>query len=117
MKCYVMYTCTDNKAIAFLYIYNEDKASNIVSIHGGGWGKSFHLSLLYYRGLILMIQYLWQQGFRVRTSCMVENKRAYRFLQSVGFVIYRSTDTYIYMWINEKRLKGNRMYKHLYTEC
>ena len=116
ITCYILKNCSDNQPIAFLYTILENEKEKIVSIHGGGWGKSMYLSLLYFRGVTLMLQNLWVQGFRVRTSCTVGNNRAYRFLQSIGFVKYRSTHNYIYMWINEKRLKGSRIYKHICRE-
>lgn len=114
VKCYILRKIGCNEAIAFVYLYKESITNKVVSIHGGGWGKSVHLSLLFYRGLIVMVDYLLLQGIKVRTSCLVENERAYRFLKSMGFVKYYASDTKIYMWINEKRLKSSSVYKLLY---
>ena len=110
-KAYIVKTCVNNTTIAFLLIKPESVCNKVVSIHGGGWGKSMYFSILYYRALILMIQFLWQQGHRVRTSYHIENNRAYRFLHSIGFVKYKEIDRYIYMWISEKRLRSSRVYR------
>ena len=111
VKCYILRTNYDDKEIAFVYLYNESGSFDIVSIHGGGWDKSIALSILYYRGLILMIETLLVKNVKVRTTCTMNNTRAYKFLRSIGFVKYRSVDDVIYMWINEKRLKQSSIYK------
>lgn len=111
VKCYILRTNHDDKEIAFVYLYNESGSFDIVSIHGGGWNKSIGLSILYYRGLILMIETLLKQNVKVRTTCMSSNTRAYNFLRSVGFVKYSSVDDVICMWINEKRLMQSSIYK------
>lgn len=110
---FVLYETRTLQPIAFSYLLREDKRGQVVSIHGGGWGQSMCLSLLYYRGLILMIHYLLGQGKRVRTSCLLNNTRAYRFLESVGFVKYRTSEEYVYMWINRDRLHRSRISNYL----
>lgn len=111
VECYILKLKSNGKSIAFVYLYRDPLSNNVISVHGGGWGKTMRLSLLYYRGLIVMLEHLLNLGFKVRTSCLIENKRAYRFLQSVGFVKYNSFEGYVYMWINEKRLKSSAIYK------
>lgn len=113
VRCYILRTCANKEDIAFVYLYNEKGIFDVVSIHGGGWGRSMRLSLLYYRGLILMIETLLSQGKKVRTSCFIDNKRAFRFLRGIGFVPYCYTQTAIHMWINEKKLIQSPIYKHL----
>lgn len=114
VKCYILKDVDCNDSIGFVYLYKESISKKIVSIHGGGWGKSMRLSILYYRGLILMIRHLLNHNYKVRTSCLIINKRALRFLHSLGFVKYYTSKTHYYMWINEKRLKARKVYKYLY---
>lgn len=114
VKCYILKEIDCNNSIGFVYLYKESISNKIVSIHGGGWGKSMRLSLLYYRGMILMIKYLLKQSYKVRSSCLITNTRAFRFLHSLGFVKYCTTETHHYMWINEKRLKASRIYEYIY---
>lgn len=114
INCYILKRCKSHETIGFVYTKHEDNNGRIRSVHGGGWGKSMELSLFYYRGLILMINNLLHDGIRVRTSCLRDNTRAFRFLRSIGFVPYFYTDTYVYMWINEKRLNNSIIYKYLY---
>lgn len=116
LRCYILRDVSKNKEIAFVYLYNELHDFRVVSIHGGGWDRSIHLSLLYYRGLILLIYELLKQERKVHTSCMCQNIHAYRFLQSIGFVKYLTTDKAHYMWINEKRLKNSRIYRRIYAK-
>lgn len=111
--CFVLYPSERNTPIAFILLMQEDEKGKVISIHGGGWDKSVRLSLLYYRGLIVMIEHLLKQGFKVRTSCLIANERAFRFLRSVGFVKYYSTDTKHLMWINAKRLESSSIYKRI----
>lgn len=111
VKCFVLYRRKDNKPIAFAYILQEDEQGNIVSFHGGGWNKTILHTLLYYRGMIRLIETLLKNGFKVRTACTIENSTAYRFIKSAGFVNYRNNNTYKYFWINHKRLFNSKIYK------
>ena len=114
VDCYILRIQSNSEEIGFIYLYKESLSGHIVSIHGGGWGKSMHLSRLYYRGMMLMVEHLLNKGLKVHTSCKIENERAYRFLHSMGFVKYCSSDRYHYMWINETRLKNSKIYKYVY---
>jgi hypothetical protein len=60
-----------------------------------------------------MIETLLSQGKKVRTSCFIDNKRAFRFLRGIGFVPYCYTKTAVYMWINEKQIMQSLIYKRL----
>lgn len=89
----------------------EDDKGKIVSFHGGGWGKSVANTLLFYRGMICLVESLLNDGLKVRTACLKGNTVAYRFIKSAGFVNLRNSDTYHYFWINKKRLYSSRIYK------
>lgn len=110
IKCYVLRLCFNKESIAFVYTMQEDFDGKIVSIHGGGWENP----LMYYRGYILMIKYLLDQGLKVRTYCQLSNPAAIRFSRSVGFVPYRYTEDEVFMWISDKRLKTSKLYKRFY---
>lgn len=110
VKCYVLKLCSNEKSLAFLYTMQEDSQGNVLSVHGGGWENP----LMYYRGYILMIKYLLDQGLKVRTYCQLSNPSAIRFSRSVGFVPYRYTEEEVFMWISEKRLKSSKLYKRFY---
>ena len=111
VKCYMLYRCNDNTPIAFAYIMQEDEKGKVVSFHGGGWDKSISLTLLYYRGMIRLVEALLDCGLKVRTTCLKENSTALRFLKSGGFVNYRTSDKYLNFWINKNRLKSSKIYK------
>ena len=110
VKCYILKLCSNDQSIAFLYIMQENLAGTIVSVHGGVWGSP----LLHFRGYILMLKHLLEQGLKVRTYCNISNTAAIRFDRSVGFVPYRYTEDEVFMWISEKRLKNSKLYKRFY---
>lgn len=110
VQCWILKNRATNHPIAFVYLFNEEGYWEKVSIHGGGWEKP----LLYYRGYILMLQHLLEQGVKVRTYCSLSNTAAIRFDRSVGFMPYRYTKNEVYMWISEKTLKKTNLYKRFY---
>ncbi len=110
VQCWILKNRATNHPIAFVYLFNEEGYWEKVSIHGGGWEKP----LLYYRGYILMLQHLLEQGIKVRTYCSLSNIAAIRFDRSVGFMPYRYTKNEVYMWISEKTLKKTNLYKRFY---
>lgn len=110
VQCWVLKNRATNHPIAFVYLFNEEGYWEKVSIHGGGWEKP----LLYYRGYILMLQHLLEQGIKVRTYCSLSNTAAIRFDRSVGFMPYRYTKNEVYMWISEKTMKKTNLYKRFY---
>ena len=110
VNCYVLKRRLDNESIAFLYIKQENRTGNVVSVHGGGWENP----LMYYRGYIMMLKHLLSQGLKVRTYAQLSNPRGIRFSRSVGFVPYRYSEEEVFMWISEKRLKSSKLYKRFY---
>ena len=114
VQCYILHRCKDNKPIAFSFLLQEDDKGHIVSLHGGGWCKTVENTLLYYRGIIVLIQDLINKGLKVRTSCFKDNMVAKRFLRSVGFVQYKETTTQYHFWINRQRLINSFIYKRIY---
>ena len=110
VKCYILKLCANDKSIGFVYTIQEDFAGKILSIHGGGWEKP----MMHYRGYILMIKHLLDQGYKVRTYCQLSNAVAIRFVRSVGFVPYRYTEEEVFMWISNKRLENSKIYKRFY---
>ena len=110
VKCYVLKLSSNEKSIAFAYTIQEDISGKIISIHGGGWENP----LMHYRGYILMLQHLLDQGLKVRTYCQLSNPTAIRFSRSVGFVPYRYTEDEVFMWISKKRLMSCAPYKRIH---
>ena len=101
------YKRKNGDVLAFVYIVLDVDRNNVVSIHGGGCSNYRS----HYKGYVMIIEALLNCNLKVRTKCVLANITAIRFNRSVGFVPYRYTDTSVYLWINEKRLKGSVMYK------
>ena len=110
VRCYVLERKGDGHPIGFVYVMKEYDDKKIVSIHGGTWESP----LMCYRGYILMIKHLLNQGYKVRTYCQLSNPAAIRFDRSVGFVPYRYTKEEVFMWISSKRLENSKLYKRFY---
>lgn len=104
----------DNVPIGFVYIILEDLNKPIISFHGGAWHNSPSAAFSYYRGVYLLIKNLLDLGIKVRTSCLKSNKRAVRFLRSIGFVRYYIGQHSFYFYINRKRMTEIRFYRFLY---
>lgn len=113
VKCYILYHVTTNEPIAFAYTFMEDDKGKVVSFHGGGWKRSPYYTLLYYQGMINLVEMLINRGLKVRTACLRDNLVAYRFLKSAGFVNYNSTLDWHYFWINRHRLMSSKIYKRI----
>ena len=112
VQCYILYRCNDNVPIAFSFFLQEDEKGQVVSIHGGGW--KHRNTLLYYRGLIALIQALLNAKIKVRTTCLKDNKVAARFILSVGFVKYKDSVNSLQFWINDRRLHNSKVYKRIF---
>lgn len=110
VKCWVLRNRATNHHIAFVYLFNEGDCWQKVSIHGGGWKTP----LMYYRGYVLMLKYLLNQGIKIQTYCQLSNPVAIRFSRSVGFVPYRYSEDEVFMWLSKKTLKRSKLYKRFY---
>lgn len=111
---YVLYEVKNNSPIAFVYILKEYCRVKTVSYHGGGWGKSPRLTLLYLRGSILLIKRILESGCRVHTTTAEDNLRAYKFMHSMGFVPFNRRNGKIYQWINLRRLYNSNIYNYIF---
>lgn len=112
IRCYVLYNKQNGMPIAFTYIMVEDDYAKIVSFHGGGWDNSLFMSLMFYRGMFVLVESLLKLGLKVRTACDLDNIRTYRFLKGAGFVCYRTTAERYLFWINISRLRNSKAYKY-----
>ena len=112
--CKILREIESRKTIGFIYIMEEDERKKVVSIHGGGWEKSMKASILYYHGFFCVIKSLLDLGYKVRTTCVINNENAYRFIKGTGFVCYYTSQTLHHFWINEKRLTNNPLFRWIY---
>ena len=51
--------------------------------------------------------------YKIRTSCLVSNERAFRFLHRVGFISYYKTMDFYYLWLPQKRFQNTEIYKRV----
>lgn len=111
--CFLLHDIRSGSAIGFVLILLEVIDKNTISIHGGGWSEAKNASWSYYRGICLIIQTLLNAGINVITSCLISNKRACRFLKSIGFSEYYIGNKCRCLHINKKSMTNSRIYKFL----
>ncbi len=116
IQAFVLYENGTNEAIGFIYLLKERRNYKTLSYHGGGWKRSIKFTYLYLRGTILMIEHILSQGYKVQTYCSIENSKAYKFMQSLGFVKYSIAESCIRQWINTKRLRNSLIYKKIFLQ-
>ena len=102
------------ECVAFAYLLDEGGPCYAVSLHGGGWGNGLGHSLLFFRGVILLVGNLLEKGCDVITYCSKDNSRAYKFMGAVGFIPYEVKDNRVYMRVNIERLRRCKPYSRFY---
>lgn len=107
----IAYNLISMEPFAFVFLYLEDKKQRKVVFHGGGWKKGN--TLLHYTAFVYLLERLFKKKYKIRTSCLVSNERAFRFLHSVGFVNYYTTTNYRYLWLPQKRFQNTEIYKRV----
>lgn len=110
-QCFVARNLLNNEDFAFVFIYKKDYKENKIVFHGGGWKKG--KTLLHYTAFVYLLERLFKRGYKIRTSCLKTNKKAFRFLHSVGFVNYYTTENYHYFWLPQKRFMKTNIYKRV----
>lgn len=110
-QCFIARNLLDNEDFASVFIFYEDYKENKIVFHGGGWKKSN--TLLHYTAFVYLLERLFKRGYKIRTSCLRSNKKAFRFLHSVGFVNHYTTENYHYFWLPQKRFMKTNIYKRV----
>lgn len=114
VDCFVFYEKSTDTPFAFIFVLHEWLDCKMkVSVHGGGWRSGMHYSKLNYRALFLFAEQLFTMGFKIRTSCLLNNDNAFRFLKGAGFVRYRKNERISEMYLLEKRMKQSEIYARL----
>lgn len=108
VKCFVAYHTQREEPFAFVFTCT---VGDKIFVHGGGWTANNTLNN--YTALIILLERFFKKGLKVRTSCLVGNDKAFRFLHSVGFIKYYSSSAYHYMWLPYKRFVSTPIYKRI----
>lgn len=111
-KFWIAYDTEAEQPLAFIFIYTMNNDS-VAIFHGGGWTKQPAVN---YLCITALLNKLFDMGYRIRTSCLHDNKVAFRFLHSVGFVKYRAEGDYDFLWLSEKRFRKSLPYRR-FGEC
>ena len=112
IRCYILKCHKDNRPIAFVYTLNEYIDKKVISIHGGGWNSP----LLYYRGYVLILKTLLENGYKIRTYCSLNNHKVLRISKGIGYVVYKKTETEVHMWLSLYNLKRSKVFKYFYSK-
>ena len=114
IRCWVLQQNINNSPCA-LVILIRNRKENCIYFHGGGWKKSVFNAYLYYRGVVLLIEYLLNKKIKVKTSCFEDNDVAFRFIRSLGFVNYKNISGKHLFWINKERFYTSDIYNFITT--
>ncbi len=101
---YVLYERETTEAKGFVYLHISDANDRKVFIHGGGWSDN---TLFNYTAMVAMIDTLFNAKIKIRSSCLLGNNTAFRFLRSLGFVNYYTSLNHHYFWLPYKRYINN----------
>lgn len=85
--CLLITSVASQAAVGFLLLSIVSSAPLRIGYHGGGWADSLGGVKLYYRAMSLLLAHLERHGVEVQTSCLRCNRRAYRFITSIGFEV------------------------------
>lgn len=110
-QCFVARNLLNNEDFAFVFIYMRDFKENTIVFHGGGWKNGN--TMLHYTALVYLLDKLFRKGYKIRTSCLLSNKKAFRFIRSVGFVNHYTSENYHYFWLPYKRFINTNIYKRI----
>lgn len=106
--CYVAYDRQTKEPFGFVLTYLTDNGR--LQLHGGSWAGSTFKN---YHALVILLESLLMKGYKVRTSQDSSNVNAFRFMKSIGFIKYWSTDDRNYLWLSEKKMKSSAIYRRI----
>lgn len=113
VDCFIFYENSTGEPFSFIFVLHEYDDIKKVSVHGGGWKNGMHYTKLNYRALFLFAETLFAMGFKIRTSCLINNNNAFRFLKGAGFVRYRKNERLSEMYLLEKRMRNSKIYARI----
>lgn len=87
-------------AFGFLCFQSVANCSTNVYFHGGTWLHSMREQLLAYEGLIFLLKFLWDSDFEILVTCLIDNVKSNKFLNSLGFVDFEKDDTLFYKYLD-----------------
>lgn len=114
-QCFVARNLLNNEDFAFVFICLEDYKANKIVFHGGGWKQGN--TMLHYTALVYLLERLFKRGYKIRTSCLRSNQKAFRFIHSVGFINHYTSENYHYFWLPYKRFINTNIYKRINSKC
>ena len=110
-QCFIARNLLNNEDFAFVFMYIKDFKKNTIVFHGGGWKNGN--TMLHYTALIYLLDKFFRKGYKIRTSCLLSNKKAFRFIRSVGFVNHYTSENCHYFWLPYKRFINTNIYKRI----
>lgn len=114
-QCFIARNLITNEDFAFVFVYLEDYKTNKIVFHGGGWKNGN--TMLHYTALVYLLEKLFKRGYKIRTSCLRSNQKAFRFIHSVGFINHYTSENHHYFWLPYKRFINTNIYKRINSKC
>jgi hypothetical protein len=74
-----------DEAIGMLYLEEAHDDLGAVVFHGGTWNHNPAYYFKIYRSLVFLLNQLLIRSFKIRTTCSLNNAKADKFQQAIGF--------------------------------
>lgn len=87
-------------AFGFLCFQAVPNCSTNIYFHGGTWFHSMREQMYAYEGLIYLLKFFWNEGFEILVTCLKNNAKSNRFLNSLGFVEFDRDDRLLYKYLD-----------------
>lgn len=111
----ILRNTVSGKSYGFLIMMLIDARRGVIGLHGGAWARSPGDYLHIYRGLILLVIRLFNNGARI-VSSSANNRAAVRFMSGLGFRIYSYRDGMTHYHLTHLQLQKSPLFKRLSKE-
>lgn len=111
----ILRNTASGKSYGFLTMMLIDARRGVIGLHGGAWARSPGDYMHIYRGLILLVTRLLDNGARI-VSSSASNRAAVRFMSGLGFRIYSYRDGMTHYHLTHLQLQKSPLFKRLSKE-
>lgn len=96
-----------------LYLEESFKNPNEVSFHGGTWDHDPKYFVGIFHSLIGLFLQLLSYGFRIVTTCGIDNRRADKFQNRLFFEEINRDDSVVYKVLNKEKFEQSDIVKRI----
>lgn len=104
----VMLTAIDRESLSpfgLLCFMASKTSSKRAYFHGGTWHHTTKDMLLAYEGLIYILDFMLQHNIGILVTCLIENAKANRFQNSLGFIEFGKNEELYYKYLDYEQFQ------------